>query len=177
MEYIFGFFYTNFKNIHKKENSHIPKLFSFALTYTATCCLCRFQSRTQCLLILECLEIQVHTSMRFIQRIRAWDVIRFFKLGPSHESYCQVKGQFVLIYFLIKQHRRIKTNDTFLFRSRRYVGETCFSRSGCLREMAMKTEGRKLQRKFAFEMFTWGHSGSQFEKRLVLNGGLPEYYL
>ena len=53
------------------------------------------------------------------------------------------------------------------------IRETRFLRSGCLHEPAAKTEGRKLQRKFAVEMFTCGHSHSQVEKYLVLSGRLP----
>ena len=41
----------------------------------------------------------------------------------------------------------------------------------------MKTEGRKLQRKFAIEMFTWSHSYSQVEDCRALSGRLPEYDL
>lgn len=109
--------------------------------------------------------------MCFTQRIRPEDVIHLFNFDLSHASYCQVKDYSVLKHLFPHQTiREYKMNHNFVtvdFRSPRYVSETHILRSGCLHEAAMKTEDRKLQRKFAIEMFTWSHSCSQFEKHLV----------
>lgn len=68
------------------------------------------------------------------------------------------------------------TSVRVLFRSSRNVSDTNFSRSGCLYKMAMKNEGRKLQRKFILKCLReaiLAHSLRCF----LLSGGLPEYYL
>lgn len=62
------------------------------------------------------------------------------------------------------------------FRSSRNVSDTNFSRSGCLYKMAMKNEGRKLQRKFILKCLREAILAHSL-RCLLLSGGLPEYYL